>query len=117
MLLLSYVIAAALELVMAVKSFQLGNLSYAWSFGFLLFLSTASIPLETSEMGKMVRNEFKNLGVDTAKYDFLSNMGRTITYLLIVGNVLNFLEGLILAYSITFIMLIIAIYKYSQAEK
>jgi hypothetical protein len=117
LLLFSYIMAAALELVMAVKSLQLGNLSYAWSFGFLLFLSGASIPLETSEMGKMVRSEFKKMGVDTAKYDFLSNLGRTIIYLLIVINVLDVLMGLILAYGITFIMLIVAIFKYSRAEK
>jgi len=117
LLLFSYVFAAALELVMAVKSFQLGHLSYAWSFGFLLFLSAASIPLETSEMGKMVRSEFKNLGVDTAKYDLISNIGRSAAYILIVINILNYFEGLILAYGITFIMLVVAIYKYIRAEK
>lgn len=117
MLLFSYVFAAALELVMAVKNFQVGNLSYAWSFGFLLFLSAASIPLETSEMGKMVRNEFKSLGVDTARYDILSNLGRSVAYILIVINILNFIEGLVLAYGITFVMLIVAIYKYIRTQK
>lgn len=117
MLLLSYIIAAVLELVMAAKTFQLGNLSYAWSFGFLLFLSGVSIPLETSEMGKMVRREFKNLGVDTAKYDFISNMGRSLTYILILASFLNYIQGLVVAYGITFIMLVIAIGKYIKAEK
>jgi hypothetical protein len=114
LLLLSYIVAASLELVLAVISLQMGNLSYAWSFGFLLFLSAASIPLETSEMGKMVRREFKSLGVDTAKYDLLSNFGRTFSYILIFINILSYIEGLILAYGITFIMLIIAIYKYAR---
>ncbi|NLT95046.1 MAG: hypothetical protein GXW85_05845 [Clostridia bacterium] len=117
MLLFSYVIAAALELVMAITSFRLGNLYYAWSFGFLLFLSAASIPLETSEMGKMVRQEFKSLGIDTAKYDFISNIGRTIAYVLITINFLSLFAGLILAYVITFIMLVLAIYKYVNKTK
>ncbi|KJS21381.1 MAG: hypothetical protein VR72_10765 [Clostridiaceae bacterium BRH_c20a] len=117
MLLFSYMLAAALELVMAAKSFQLGNLSYAWSFGFLLFLSAASIPLETSNMGKMVRAEFKSLGVNTSRYDLLSNLGRSLAYILIVINILNYIEGLILAYGITFVMLVVAIVKYTRAEK
>ncbi|MDK2822885.1 MAG: hypothetical protein PWP71_803 [Clostridia bacterium] len=117
MLLISYMFAAALELVMTVKNFQLGNLSYAWSFGFLLFLSVASIPLETSEMGKMVRAEFKSLGVDTAKYDLISNLGRSFAYILIIVNVFDYIAGLITAYSITFIMLVLAIFKYVRAEK
>lgn len=117
MLLFSYIIAAAMELVMAMLSFQLGNLSYAWSFGFLLFLSAASIPLETSEMGKMVRKEFKSIGIDTAKYDLIANVGRTIAYIFIIANILSFIEGLILAYGITFIMLIVAIYAYVKKTK
>ncbi|KJS87738.1 MAG: hypothetical protein JM58_03490 [Peptococcaceae bacterium BICA1-8] len=117
LLLFSYMLAAALELVMAVKNYQLGNLSYAWSFGFLLFLSAGSIPLETSNMGKMVRAEFKSLGVDTARYDLLSNLGRSFAYILIVINIFNYIEGLILAYGITFVMLAVAIYKYTRAEK
>jgi len=117
LLLFSYIVAAAFELVMSVQTYQMGNLSYAWSFGFLLFLSTASIPLETSEMGKMVRIEFKNMGVDIAKYDLISNIGRTLSYFLIFINAVNHLEGLIIAYSVTFIMLVIAIWKYVRAEK
>ncbi|MFZ7103568.1 MAG: hypothetical protein ACOWWO_13070 [Peptococcaceae bacterium] len=117
MLLLSYMAATALELVMAVKSYQMGNLSYAWSFGFLLFLSGVSIPLETSEMGKMVRAEFKNLGVNTAGYDLVSNLGRCFTYILIIVNLLDFIQGLVIAYGITFIMLMVAIWKYVKAEK
>ncbi|MFZ5942919.1 MAG: hypothetical protein ACOYVD_02330 [Bacillota bacterium] len=117
MLLFSYMAAAALELVMAVKNFQLGNLSYAWSFAFLLFLSAVSIPLETSEMGRMVRLEFKNLGVDTAKYDLVSNVGRSIVYFLIIINILDYIQGLVAAYSITFIMLSMAIWKYVRSGK
>jgi len=117
LLLSSYMFAAALELVMAVKNFQMGNLSYAWSFGFLLFLSAASIPLETSDMGKMVRAEFKSLGVDTARYDLISNIGRSFAYMLIVINIVNYIEGLMLAYGITFVMLVAAIIKHIRAEK
>lgn len=117
LLLFSYVLAAALELAMTVKSFQAGNFSFAWSFGFLLLLSGASIPLETSSMGKMVRTEFKNLGIDTKKYDLISNLGRSGAYLLIVGNILSSFTGLILAYLITFVMLIAAIYKFKKGEK
>lgn len=117
MLLFSYILAAALELVMTLQSYQGGNLSFAWSFGFLLFLSAVSIPLETSKLGKMVRTEFKSIGVDTAKYDFISNTGRTIVYFLILGQIINLITGLILAYTVTFIMLAVAIGKYARADK
>ena len=117
LLLLSYIIVAALELVMTVLSFQAGNISFAWSFGFLLFLSIASIPLETSEMGKLVRLEFQKIGVNTARYDFISNLGRTVAYLLIILGFISQIEGLILAYAVTFLMLARAIWKYVQIEK
>lgn len=117
MLLFSYILVAALELVMTIMAFQSGNIPYAWSFGFLLTLSIASIPLETSEIGKTVRAEFKNLGIDTARYDMISNIGRTLAYLLIVRGVISEIEGLIMAYGITFYMLTLAIWKYVQKIK
>ncbi len=117
MLLFSYIIVAALELVMTITTIQSGNITYAWSFGFLLTLSILSIPLETSEIGKTVRNEFKNLGIDTAKYDLIANNGRSLSYLLIVGGIISQIQGLIMAYGITIYMLILAVWKYTQVIK
>lgn len=114
MLLFSYIIAASLELVMTILAIQSNNTLYAWPFGFLLTLSIASIPLETSEIGKMVRAEFKNLGIDTAKYDLISNNGRTLAYLLIVGGVISQIQGLIMAYGVAIFMLILAVWKYTS---
>lgn len=114
MLLLSYIIVASLELVMTIMAIQSGKIPYIWFFGFLFILSIASIPLETSEIGKTVRAEFKNLGIDTAKYDLISNNGRTLAYLLIVGGVINQNQGLIIAYGLTTIMLILAARKYTS---
>ena len=117
MLLFSYILAAALELVMTIQSLKMGNSAFAWSFGFLLFLSMASIPIETSQMGKMVRQEFKNLGLDTAKYDLISNLGRIIAYIFIISQILSYINGLIIAYLIVFITLIMAIWKYYRLGK
>ena len=84
---------------------------------FFLTLSILSIPLETSEIGKTVRNEFKNLGIDTAKYDLIANNGRSLSYLLIVGGIISQIQGLIMAYGITIYMLILAVWKYTQVIK
>lgn len=117
MLLFSYILAAALELVMTIQSLKMGNSAFAWSFGFLFFLSMASIPIETSQMGKMVRQEFKNLGLDTAKYDLISNVGRIIAYIFIISQILSYINGLIIAYLIVFVTLILAIWKYFRLGK
>ncbi|NLW23671.1 MAG: hypothetical protein GXY91_00225 [Clostridia bacterium] len=117
MLLFSYILTSALELVMTIQSLKMGNTAFAWSFGFLLFLSMASIPIETSQMGKMVRKEFKSLGLDTAKYDLISNLGRIIVYIFIISQILSYINGLIIAYLIVFITLIMAIWKYFRLGK
>ncbi len=117
MLLFSYILTSALELVMTIQSLKMGNSAFAWSFGFLFFLSMASIPIETSQMGKMVRQEFKSLGLDTAKYDLISNVGRIIAYIFIISQILSYINGLIIAYLIVFVTLILAIWKYFRLGK
>ena len=117
MLLFSYILTSALELVMTIQSLKMGNTAFAWSFGFLFFLSMASIPIETSQMGKMVRQEFKSLGLDTAKYDLISNVGRIIAYIFIISQILSYINGLIIAYLIVFVTLILAIWKYFRLGK
>ncbi|SMB96499.1 hypothetical protein SAMN00017405_1566 [Desulfonispora thiosulfatigenes DSM 11270] len=117
MLLLSYIFAGSLELALIVKSYQIGSAAFAWSFGFLFFISSVSIPVETSKIGKTIRLEFKNLGVNTAIFDFLSNAFRIITYLVTLSGLLSYILGLLIAYFITFIFMVIIISKYSKIEK
>lgn len=117
MLLISYIIAGALELALTVQTYRMGYGSYAWSFGFLLLLSISSIPVETSTMGKLIRTEFKKMGVNTAQYDFLTNSGKIIFYVFILKKIISYIMGLILAYLTTFIFLVIVIWKYSQIDK
>lgn len=117
MLLLSYILTASLELALIVQTYQTINGAFAWSFGFLFFISIVSIPVETSTIGKMIRKEFKNIGVNTARFDFLSNFLKIISYLLILSGILSHINGLLIAYFVTFFFTVIVARRYSKIER
>lgn len=117
LLLLSYIITASIELSLVIQSFQTISGSFAWSFGFLFFISIASIPVETSKTGKLIRQEFKKIGINTSLFDFVSNILKVITYLLIISGFLSHIIGLIIAYLIVFMFTIIVFRMYSKIEK
>lgn len=111
MLLISYILVASLEfaLVLTLKGLDLGTL--IWPYGFLLFSSMISIPMETSEMGERIRAQLKHIDVHIDRYDFLSNICRVGIYIMVLTNHLDPLIGVIMAYAVIAISTILAMGK------
>lgn len=115
MLLLSYILTGALELSIIAAIYRFGDRIMLWSYGFLLFSSLLSIPLETGAVGKKVRAEMKALGIDVARYDLWSNLLRVVVYLLVLRNLLPVDIGALAAYTIAIISLILAVRRLSKS--
>ena len=60
MLLVSYMLAAALELTIVVMAIQSQQSILVWAYGFLFVSSAVSITVETGEAGKRIRYEMKD---------------------------------------------------------
>lgn len=111
MLLLSYMFAAAFELAIVWWAVSQGESVLVWSYGFLLFASVISIPVELGETGKIVRAELRSMGLFIDRYDLASNCLRSVVYAGVLLSVVKPLNGALLAYAIAIVTLILAVRK------
>lgn len=111
MLLVSYMLAAALELTIVVMAIQSQQSILVWAYGFLFVSSAVSIPVETGEAGKRIRNEMKDLGIHIDRFDMISNFLRSIVYVAVIFAVIKPVNGALLAYGVAIISLVLALHK------
>ena len=111
MLLVSYMLAAALELTIVVMAIQSQQSILVWACGFLFVSSAVSIPVETGEAGKRIRNEMKDLGIHIDRFDMISNFLRSIVYVAVIFAVIKPVNGALLAYGVAIISLVLALHK------
>ena len=111
MLILSYIVAAALELALVLLAAQTNQSGLVWAYGFLLFSSIVSIPAETSELAKQIRSDMREAGICLACYDILSNVLRSVVYEAVLFVALNPSHGALLAYGIAILSLLLALHK------
>ena len=111
MLLVSYMLAAALKLTIVVMAIQSQQSILVWAYGFLFVSSAVSIPVETGEAGKRIRNEMKDLGIHIDRFDMISNFLRSIVYVAVIFAVIKPVNGALLAYGVAIISLVLALHK------
>lgn len=111
MLLVSYMVAAALELAIVLLAVQSHQSVIVWAYGFLLLSSAVSIPVETGEMGKQVRKEMSAQGISIDRYDLISNILRSVVYLAVLFAAVKPVNGALLAYGIAIISVLLALHR------
>lgn len=111
MLLISYMLAAALELSIVIWAVRAGESVLIWSYGFLLVSSLISIPVETGESGERIRAEMKAIGLRIEIYDLASNFLRSIVYAAVMLSAVKPMSGALLAYGIAIVSLLLAVRK------
>ncbi len=111
MLLVSYMVAAALELAIVLFGLESHQSIVVWAYGFLLLSSAVSIPVETGEMGKAVRKEMSEQGIFIDRYDLASNVLRSIVYLAVIFAIISPVNGALLAYGIAILSVLLALHK------
>ena len=111
MLLVSYMVASALELAIVLFGLESHQSIVVWAYGFLLLSSAVSIPVETGETGKAVRKEMSEQGIFIDRYDLFSNVLRSIVYLAVLFAVIRPVNGALLAYGIAILSVLLALHK------
>ncbi|GEM_PF-1526116 len=80
MLIISYIISAALEATLSYQLYMAQG-TIPWIYVMLLFSSLLSIPIECSASGEEVRKKMKEAGKNVDQYDIMSNWARSFIYL------------------------------------
>ena len=111
MLLVSYMLAASLELAIVLLAVQAHQSIAVWAYGFLLLSSVVSIPIETGETGRKIRREMSEQGICIDCYDLASNLLRSIVYLTVIAAAVTPVNGALLAYGIAIISVLLALHK------
>ena len=111
MLLVSYIATAGLELALVMMMVQQDLNTLLWSYGFLLLSSLISIPVETSDMGKVFRKQLKEMNIHIDWYDLISNGCRVVIYLLVILGPLDAYFAVVMAYAVIVVGTFLAMRK------
>lgn len=114
MILISYILAAGLELVLISNSFEMERWSFVWAYGFLFLLTMLSIHTEDTKAGKNTRAFFKTIGVNSKIYDYYTNFGKIFAYGFVLNKDISYFQGLIFAYGISFLGVVLLFFDYSK---
>lgn len=96
-LMMSYILAASLELALTLRMYYLDT-GLQWAFGILLLGSLIAIPVENSQLGQETRQQLAEQGIPSEKYDLTANWGKSAIYCFILAGIMPLTLGVVLAY-------------------
>jgi len=110
MLIISYIISAALEATLSYELYQMQG-TIPWIYVLLLCSSLLSIPIEFSAAGEETRRAMREAGKSIDQFDILSNWTRSFIYLAVWANYLNADTGAMLACGVIGIAMLLAMLR------
>lgn len=111
MLIISYVISAALEATLSYQLFQSSG-EVPWIYILLLVSSLISIAIEFSNAGEEVRKAMKQAGKSIDQFDIMSNWARSGIYIAVWAGYMHAGTGAILACGCIGIAMLLAAFRF-----